>query len=100
MVILYKTALLNYWIARRLVHIEHIGLANILAGRGIVPEFIQDNARVERMLPVALELIDDTPRRKMMIRDLAAVRAQLGGPGASSRAASQILGLIRTRSAA
>ncbi len=100
MLILYKTAPLNYWIARRLVHIEHIGLANILAGRGIVPEFIQDDACVQRMLPVALELIDDTPRRETMIRDLAAVRAQLGGPGASSRAASQILGLMRTRSAA
>ena len=100
MAILYKTAPLNYWIARRLVHIEHIGLANILAGRGIVPEFIQDDARAERILPVALELIDDTPRRAAMLRDLGEVRAKLGGPGASARAASEITKLIEARASA
>jgi len=100
MAILYKTAPLNYWIARRLVEIEYIGLANILAGRGIVPEFIQDDARAERILPVALELIDDTPRRAAMLRDLAEVRAKLGEPGASARAASEILKLVRGTSAA
>jgi len=97
MVILYRTAPLNYWIARRLVHIEHIGLANILAGRGIVPEFIQEDASAQRILPAALELIDDTPRRTAMIRDLAEVRAKLGGPGASARAASEILKLMTTK---
>ncbi len=94
MLIMYKTALLNYWIARRVVDIEHIGVADILAGRGIVPEFIQEDACVERMLPVALELIDETPRRKEMLADLAEVREKLGGPGASTRAAAEILELI------
>jgi lipid-A-disaccharide synthase len=65
-----------------------------------VPEFIQDDARAERILPVALELIDDTPRRAAMLRDLAEVRAKLGEPGASARAASEILKLVRGTSAA
>jgi lipid-A-disaccharide synthase len=91
MLILYKTAPLNYWIARQVVNIEHIGLVNILAGKGVVPEFIQNDATRERMAPLALELIEDTPRRSAMIRDLAEVRATMGGPGASNRAAAEIL---------
>lgn len=97
MLIVYKTAPINYWIARSVVDIKFIGLANILAGRGIVPEFIQDDACAERMLPAALELIGDTPRRAAMLNDLAAVREQLGGPGASARAASEILTLVQAR---
>jgi len=94
MAILYKVTALNHWIARRLVHVEHIGLANILAGKSIVPEFIQHEARSETVLPVALDLIAETPRRAQMIKDLAEVRAGLGDAGASDRAAQQILEVI------
>lgn len=97
MVILYKVSEFTYWIARHLVNVPHIGMVNILAGRGIIPEFIQDEARPERVLPVALELIDDTPRRAQMLEDLAAVRASLGEAGASQRAASEVLTVIRRR---
>jgi len=95
MAILYKTGRLNYWIARRLVRIPHIGLVNILAGRGIVPEFIQEQASADAILPVALELMADTPRRRQMLDDLAALRAALGGPGASMRAARAIVAVAQ-----
>jgi lipid-A-disaccharide synthase len=72
-------------------------LANILAGRGIVPEFIQHQARAENILPVVIELIEDSPRRIRMVADLRAVRASLGAPGASKRAAGEILDLIRKK---
>lgn len=91
LVIMYRISELSYRIARRLVHVEHIGLVNILAGRGIVPEFIQHDVQPERILPVALRLIEDTPERARMLEDLAEVRARLGGPGASERAAAEIL---------
>lgn len=97
MAILYKTGRLNYWIARRLVRISHIGLANILAGRGIVPEFIQEQAASDVILPVALELMADTPRRKQMLEDLTLLRAALGGSGASKRAAGAILDVARNK---
>ena len=95
MAILYKTGRMNYGIARRLVRISHIGLVNILAGRGIVPEFIQKQASAETILPIALELMADTPRRRQMLDDLAALRAALGGPGASMRAAQAIMAVAR-----
>ena len=94
MAILYKTTTLTYLLARWLVNIEQIGLANILARRSIVPEFIQGEACVERVLPVALELMGDTPRRDAMLRDLNDVRERLGGPGASACAAGEILQVI------
>jgi lipid-A-disaccharide synthase len=95
MAIVYRTAPLNYWIARHVVKIEHIGLANILAGREIVPEFIQGRATAGEILPHALELIDETPRRKRMVAELRALKAGLGEPGASGRAAREVLAVVR-----
>lgn len=97
MVILYKVNWLSYVLARMLVHVKHIGLVNILAGRGIIPEFIQGAACARTVLPVALELIDDSPRRAQMIADLREVKEGLGGPGASRRAAEEVLALIRRK---
>lgn len=91
MAILYRVTPLTYHIARRLVRIEHIGLVNILAGREIVPEFIQDAIRPETVVPTALRLLDDTPERARMLADLEEVRLKLGGGGASERAAQEIL---------
>src|SRR5690606_32363290 len=95
MVILYRVSPLTYQIAKRLVHLDHIGLVNILAGRGIVPEFIQHDVSREKVLPVARRLIDDTPERARMFADFEEVRARLGGRGASERAAAEILDALR-----
>ncbi|HPG67126.1 MAG TPA: lipid-A-disaccharide synthase [Candidatus Hydrogenedentes bacterium] len=91
MAILYRTSPINYWIARRVVSIKHIGIVNIIAGREVVPEFIQHEARAEAILPRALELIDDTPARQRVLADLAEVKARLGDAGASMRAARHVL---------
>ena len=95
MVIMYKVAPLSYWLARLLVHVDHIGMVNILAGRTIVPEFIQGGANTEAILPIVLELIEDSPRRRQMLEDLTEVRDILGEPGASERAATEILEVVR-----
>jgi lipid-A-disaccharide synthase len=94
MAILYKTSPLTYWIARMVVNIEHIGIVNILAKRGVVPEFIQQGATRDSVLPAALDLIGDTAARRRMIEDLRAVREGLGGVSASDRAAERIIGLL------
>jgi len=94
MAILYKTSPATYWIARMVVNIEHIGIVNILARRGIVPEFIQHAASREAILPAALDLIGDTPARRQMLDDLHSVREGLGGMGASARAAEKMVVLL------
>lgn len=95
MIIVYKVTPLNYWIARQVVRIENIGIVNILAGRRIVPEFLQHDARPETILPCALELIADSAARQQMIADLGALRASLGSSGASMRAALEVLDVAK-----
>lgn len=95
MIVMYKVAPLTYLLARLLVRVKHIGMVNILAGKRIVPEFVQHEAIAANILPEALALIEDGPRRDQMLADLAAVREKLGGPGASRRAAEQILAVVR-----
>jgi lipid-A-disaccharide synthase len=96
MIILYRVSPLTYALARMLVDIKYIGMVNILAGRGIVPEYIQHAIRVSHILPQALSLIDDTPERAQMLRDLYEVREMLGGGGASERAAKEVLAVINS----
>lgn len=91
MVVLYRVSPLSYLIARTLVDIEHIALVNILSGKRVVPEFIQHDAQPERILPVALDLIRDTGLRSDTIAELAQLRATMGPPGASERAARAVL---------
>jgi lipid-A-disaccharide synthase len=96
MLLLYKVSAGSYWLARRLVDIEHIGIVNILAGRGIVPEFIQGDAQAPLILPKALELIADTPARAAMQSAFSEVRQLLGEQGASERAAQEILSYLQS----
>ncbi|HOJ33616.1 MAG TPA: lipid-A-disaccharide synthase [Candidatus Hydrogenedentes bacterium] len=91
MIILYRVATVSYLLARLLVQIEYIGMVNIIAGKSIVPEFIQHNATPENVLPVALELMQDSNARKQMIQNLEEVKRKLGETGASQKAAKEIL---------
>ncbi len=95
MVIVYRISPLSYWLARMLVDIKYIGIVNILAGKCIVPEFVQHGACVQNVLPAALELIEETPARAHMLDELAMVKASLGGPGASARASAEVLKVIQ-----
>jgi len=94
MVILYRITTLSYLLARMVVDIEHIGMVNILAGKRVVPEFVQHDADPQKILPVALDLIADSPVRETMMQNLRDVKAKLGPPGASARAAKAILDAI------
>ena len=95
MLVLYKVSALSYALARLLVDVQHIGMVNIVAQRGIVPEFIQGRATAKYLLPAALELLGDSPARATMLADLAAVRARLGEGGASERAAAVIMNFLK-----
>lgn len=87
-VIVYRTGRLNYAIARRLVRLPHIGLPNIVAGREVAPELIQDDVTPERLAAELAPWLDDPARRARARAGLGAVRERLGGPGASARAAA------------
>ena len=94
LVVAYRTGKLEYAIARRIVTIPYIGLVNIVAGREVAREFVQD-ALVPRDVADALEpLLDDAnPARAEMIAKLRNVRAILGEPGAAKRVAGMAIEL-------
>ncbi|MDA3902449.1 MAG: lipid-A-disaccharide synthase [Desulfuromusa sp.] len=87
MAILYKVAPLSYAIGKRLIKIEYAGLTNIVAGRGIVQEFIQDAAQPAAMCREMRRLLDDQDYIETMRKDLEEVRQLLGKPGCSVRVA-------------
>ena len=91
MVVVYKMSWPTYAVARAIVRVDHIAMANILAGRSLVPELIQGEATPEGIAHAALGLLED-PRRYFRLREeLLGLRAKLGSPGSAGRAAQAIL---------
>ena len=91
MVIIYKVAWLTWAVGKRLVKIPWLGLPNVLAGREIAREFLQDAAQPEPIAREILHLLEDTSAREGQQRAQAAVIASLGERGAARRAAEAIL---------
>ena len=74
--------------AKRLVKVQTIGLVNVVAGRQVAPEFIQDQIVPLTIAAVLQDLLDKkSPRRREMLSGLAEVRARLGSAGAAERVA-------------
>lgn len=87
MVIVYKVSPLTFFLGKRVVRVKHIGLANIVAGRTVVPELIQQDFTAERVADEVTRILVDQNVRDTMIRELSEIRARLGNPGAARRAA-------------
>jgi len=90
-VITYRTNLVNYIAYKIVAKIKILGLVNWIAGRIIVPEFLQYDATPEKLAGASLEIIRSGSKRTEMLAELKKVRDSLGAPGASSRAAAAIL---------
>ncbi len=93
MVIVYRVSPASYWIGRMLIRVKCIGLANIVAGRKVVPELIQKEACGDRIAAEALKILSDSQYRDAMTADLADIRKKLGKPGAAVRVAQMALQL-------
>ncbi|MFO7813939.1 MAG: lipid-A-disaccharide synthase [Pelovirga sp.] len=94
MAIIYKVAPLSYAIGRRLIKIPYAGLPNIIAGREIVREFIQDDAQPEALKTELLRLLTDAAYIKEVQEDLTLVQKQLGRPGCSQRVADMVADMV------
>jgi len=93
MVIVYKTHPITYWLAKHLVHIERIGLPNIVLNRNAFPELIQNAASPEAITNEINELMLGTESRASQITALAEIPQHLGEPGALAHLAQLVLDL-------
>jgi lipid-A-disaccharide synthase len=96
-VIVYRVSPITFALARRLVRVPHVGMANLLAGERVFPELLQDDFTPERLAHEVLSLIQDPGRIKAVRRGLATVIRRLGGPGASARAARVAVELMDSK---
>jgi lipid-A-disaccharide synthase len=94
MAIFYKVSPLTYSIGKRLINVDHAGLANIVAGARIVPEFIQDMATPQNLADDALRVLSDSRYAHDMRSALEQVHTKLGEPGCSARVAEMLLQLL------
>jgi lipid-A-disaccharide synthase len=99
MVVVYRLSSLTYRLGKPFVHVDTYAMANLVAGRRVVPELIQDDFTPERVAAEALRILTDTTHRSAVRRDLGEVRARLGAPGASLRAAEAVLEVARSSAA-
>ena len=91
MVVVYRISSLNYFILTKIVHgVKNIGLVNIVAGRRIVPELVQQESTPENMADALTAMLSDPVHLQQVRTDLIGVRARLGDSGASARAASVV----------
>lgn len=94
MVVVYRVSPLTYRVGKPLVSVKTYGMVNLIAGRTVAAELIQDAFTPDAVAREALGLLD--PQRAAAARAaLAEVRARLGGPGASRRAAELVLAVAR-----
>jgi lipid-A-disaccharide synthase len=91
MVVVYRLSPLTYRLGKPFVKVDTYAMANLVAGRRVVPELIQDAFTPEAVAGEALKVLTDPAHAERVRADLREVRLRLGTPGASRRAAAAVL---------
>ncbi len=94
MVIVYRMSRLSYLIGRMIVRVRNIGLVNIVAGRTVAPELVQDEVTPDAIARSISDVLEDPARYAEVRQELLRVRETLGKGGASDRAASVVIELL------
>jgi lipid-A-disaccharide synthase len=102
-VVVYRVSALTYAIAKRVVKVPHVAMANLIAGKRVVPELIQNDFTAANIIQQLELLLPDGPARESMMKDLGAIREVLNAhldderrkeSGAIERAAAITIGEI------
>jgi lipid-A-disaccharide synthase len=93
-VIIYKVSPVSAWLAKILVRVPNVGLVNLVAGRDLAPELLQDDATGDNIARAIQNMLGNEDELNQLRRRLIALRDVLGGTGASDRVAELALGMI------
>jgi lipid-A-disaccharide synthase len=95
MVIIYKLSPLTFWLGRVLIRVPFIGLANIVAGKKVAREFIQERANPENIAAEIIRILDDRVYNSRLCEAIAEVPKRLGQGGCSERVAQMASTMTR-----
>ncbi len=90
-IIVYKTSLLSYWLAKSLINVKYIGIANLIMDEAVSVELIQDELTVENLLRETIPLLHNAALWEQHQQKLLQLKAKLALPNAARRAALEIL---------
>lgn len=93
-VVVYKTSFVTYFIARNLIKIPDIGLVNVVAGKRIVPELVQNDCVAENIADIAMKYLEDDKYYQLVKEQLSHIKSKLGDSGAAIRAAQAAVELM------
>ena len=85
-VVVYRVSPITYAIAKRVVTVPHVAMANLIAGKRLVPELIQNDFTASNILRELQPLLPDGPVRQSMIKELAELRGMLRAPAPGGHA--------------
>lgn len=91
MVVVYRIAPLTYWLAKILIKIKYASLVNLIAGKEVVKELLQNEFTADNLVEALLEIWPGTPQYVRQKEQLAGIREQVGPAGASEKAAQLAL---------
>ena len=95
LVVCYRGSFLSYQIAKRFIKVKYISLVNLIMGKEIVRELIQDDFNSRNLKGELDKLLHDDKYRNTMLAGMQDLRLSLGEPGASKRAAEKIFGYLK-----
>ena len=95
LIIVYRASQLNWRIFHPLINTTFVGMPNLIAGKEIAPELLQDDLNAENLAKSIVEFLNDPARLQRSRAELAEVRKKLGDANASERAAARILELLK-----
>ena len=92
-VLLYRVSPITYGIGKMVVNVTHVGLPNIVAGKEVIPELLQDAVTPDAIVSLVEPLLSDVDKNEAMRSELREVRHKLGEPGAVKRVAHLVYNL-------
>lgn len=93
----YRLSPRSYYLARLLIKLEHFSLVNLIAGRQVITELLQDEVTAENIAAAVSDILQNDAAREIMLKGLDEVRKKLGSPGASSRTADLAIDMVENQ---